>query len=290
MNPASWKLQSSFQTDTKATDPVRILFIGDIVGKPGVEIVQQVVPALRRMESIDLVIANGENADSGSGITPSIYRKLKKAEIDCITLGDHVYRKRDIIDTLENQADILRPANYPAEAPGRGYTVVKTETGIKVAVISLIGRVFMKPADCPFHAADRILQELPEDVLVRFVDFHAEATSDKQIMGHHLNGRVSAVIGTHTHVTTADEHIKDGGTAFLCDVGMTGPHDSILGRLSENVFETTYSFKPRTFHVAKEDCRLSGVLIDIDRKSGKAQSIRRISINEREADSLEDLE
>lgn len=254
------------------------------------EIVQQVVPSLRRTESIDIVIANGENADSGSGITPPIYRKLKEVGVDCVTLGDHVFRKREIIDTLENRADILRPANFPPEAPGKGYTIVKSETGIKVAVISLIGRVFMKPADCPFHAADRVLEELPEDVAVRFVDFHAEATSDKQLMGHHLNGRVSAVIGTHTHVQTADEHIKSGGTAFLCDVGMTGPHDSILGRLSENVHETTYSFKPRTFHVAKNDCRLSGVLIDIDRKSGKAQSIKRITIDEKQAENLEDMD
>ncbi len=263
---------------------MRILFIGDIVGKPGVQMVQQVVPGLRRHESIDLVIANGENADAGSGITPAIYRKLKDAGIDCITLGDHVFRKRDIIDTLESKSDILRPANYPSQAPGKGHTIVQTETGTKVAVISLIGRVFMKPADCPFHAADHILAEIPADVVIRFVDFHAEATSDKQLMGHHLNGRVSAMIGTHTHVATADEHIKDGGTAFLCDVGMTGPHDSILGRLTESVWETTYTFKPRTFHVAKHDVRLSGVLIDIDRKTGKAQSIRRLAINEKEAE------
>ena len=269
---------------------MRILFIGDIVGKPGVEIVQQVVPALRRSESIDVVIANGENADSGSGITPAIYRKLKDAGVDCITLGDHVFRKRDIIDTLESKPDTLRPANFPREAPGKGFTVITSETGTRVAVINLIGRVFMKPADCPFHEADRILDELPDDIPIRFVDFHAEATSDKQLMGHHLNGRVSAVIGTHTHVPTADEHIKDGGTAFLCDVGMTGPHDSILGRLTESVFETTYSFKPKTFHVAKHDSRLSGVLIDIDRKTGKAQSIRRISIDERKAEQLEEMD
>lgn len=267
---------------------MRILFIGDIVGKPGVEFVQAVVPMLRRSESIDLVIANGENADSGSGITPAIYRRLKDAEVDCITLGDHCFRKRDIIEILESKSDILRPANFPPEAPGKGYTIVKTERGVKVAVINLIGRVFMKPADCPFHAADAILAEIPEDVPIRFVDFHAEATSDKQLMGHHLDGRVSAVIGTHTHVPTADDHVMAGGTAFQCDVGMTGPHDSILGRLRENVFETTYSFKPRTFHVAKRDVRLSGVVIDVDRKTGKAQSIRRLSIDEKLAERLQD--
>ena len=269
---------------------MRILFIGDIVGKPGVEIVQQAVPALRRNESIDIVIANGENAESGSGITPAIYRRLKDAEVDCITLGDHAFRKRDIIDTLDSKSDILRPANFPAEAPGRGFTIIKSTTGTKIAVINLIGRVFMKPADCPFHEADRILQEIPDDVVIRFVDFHAEATSDKQLMGYHLDGRASAVIGTHTHVPTADEHVMAGGTAFLCDVGMTGPHDSILGRSKECVHETTYSFRPRTFHVAKKDSRLSGVIVDIDRKTGKARSIRRISITQKEADRLEEMD
>jgi metallophosphoesterase (TIGR00282 family) len=269
---------------------MRILFIGDIVGKPGVRIVQQVVPPLRRSESIDVVIANGENADAGSGITPAIYRKLKEAGVDCITLGDHVFRKREIMDVLESKSDILRPANFPPEAPGRGFSIIRSQTGVPVAVINLIGRVFMKPADCPFHAANHILEQIPDDVVVRFVDFHAEATSDKQLMGYHLNGRVSAMIGTHTHVATADEHIKDGGTAFLCDVGMTGPHNSILGRLAESVFETTYSFKPRTFHVAKDDCRLSGVLIDVNRKSGKANTIRRISIDERQADQIAELD
>ena len=148
----------------------------------------------------------------------------------------------------------------------------------------------MKPADCPFHEADRILQEIPDDVVIRFVDFHAEATSDKQLMGYHLDGRASAVIGTHTHVPTADEHVMAGGTAFLCDVGMTGPHDSILGRSKECVHETTYSFRPRTFHVAKKDSRLSGVIVDIDRKTGKARSIRRISITQKEADRLEEMD
>jgi metallophosphoesterase (TIGR00282 family) len=264
------------------------LFIGDIVGRPGVEMVQQCVAPLRREESIDLVIANGENADSGSGITPAIYRKLKDAEVDCITLGDHAFRKRDILETLDSKPDIIRPANFPGEAPGRGWTIVKSSNGIRVAVINLIGRVFMKPVDCPFHTVDRILTEIPDDVPIRFVDFHAEATSDKQLMGHHLDGRVSAVIGTHTHVATADEQIRPGGTAFLCDVGMTGPHDSILGRQTDSVMEATYSFRPRTFHVAKDDNRLSAVIIDIENKTGRALSLRRMSIDERRAELLVD--
>lgn len=265
---------------------MRILFIGDIVGRPGVEIVELGIPGLRREESLDLVIANGENAESGSGITPAIYRRLKNAEVDCITLGDHAYRKRDILETLDSKNDILRPANFPPDAPGKGWTVVTSQSGTRVAVVNLIGRVFMKPVDCPFHAADQIMSEIPEDVCVRFVDFHAEATSDKQLMGHHLNGRVSAVIGTHTHVATADEQIRSGGTAFLCDVGMTGPHDSILGRSSKSVMETTYTGRPRTFHVANNDNRISAVLLDIDQRTGKALSIKRITIDERRAEEL----
>ena len=266
---------------------MNILFIGDIVGRQGVEIVEQAVPGLRRRDSIDLVVANGENADSGSGITPSIYRKLKKAEVDCITLGDHAFRKRDILEILDQKEDILRPANFPAEAPGRGWTLISLPGDRQVAVINLIGRVFMKPVDCPFHEADRILEQIPETAVIRFVDFHAEATSDKQLMGRHLDGRVSAVIGTHTHVTTADEHIRPAGTAFMCDVGMTGPHDSILGRKADSVMETTYTFRPRTFHVASEDNRISAVLLDVDPADGRCRSIRRMSIDEQQADELE---
>lgn len=267
---------------------MRILFIGDIVGRPGIEIVEQCVPGMRRMESIDLVVANGENADAGSGINPAIYRRLKKAEVDCVTLGDHAFRKRDILETLDTRDDIIRPANFPEEAPGKGWTIVRSSTGVQVAVINLIGRVFMKPVDCPFHKADQILKEIPDEVTVRFVDFHAEATSDKQLMGHHLDGRVSALIGTHTHVPTADEHVTSKGTAFQCDAGMTGPHDSILGRIKSAVFETTVTFSPRTFHVAKGDVKLNGVLIDIDNPSGQARSIRRISLDENAAADLED--
>lgn len=264
---------------------MRILFVGDVVGRPGVEITELAIPALRQREGIDLVIVNGENADSGSGITPGIYHRLKKAEVDCITLGDHAYRKRDILETLDSKSDILRPANFPPDAPGSGWTLVSTPKGGQVAVVNLIGRVFMKPVDCPFRAADRILEEIPGTTTVRFVDFHAEATSDKQLMGHYLDGRVSAVIGTHTHVATADEQIRPAGTAFLCDVGMTGPHDSILGRDAERVMETTYTFRPRTFSVAREDVRLSGVIIDIDESSGQARSIRRISVDMDEAET-----
>ena len=265
---------------------MRILFIGDIVGKVGLEIVAQAVPGLRRRESIDVVIANGENSESGSGISPNGYRKLIAAEVDCVTLGDHIYRKKDIIPILESQDNIVRPANYPSEAPGKAWTVVKSATGRKIAVISLMGRVFMKPVDCPFRAAERVLAEIPEDVKIRFVDFHSEATSDKQLMGRFLDGKVTAVCGTHTHVPTADEQIFPGGTAYISDVGMTGPHESILGRKIDKVLEATLTFRPVPFDVATGDVQISGVIVEVDPQSGRGQGIRRIKIDERCAEEL----
>ncbi len=267
---------------------MRILFIGDIVGKPGVDIVLQAVPGLRRRESIDLVIANAENSENGSGLMPNVYRKLVAAEVDCITLGDHIYRKKDIIPILESQSNIVKPANYPDGAPGKTWTLVKSATGRTVAVFSLMGRVFMKPVDCPFHRADRILSEIPADVKIRFCDFHSEATSEKQLMGRFLDGKITAVCGTHTHVPTADEQVLPGGTAFISDVGMTGPHDSILGRNIEKVLEATLTFRPVPFDVAKNDVQISGVIIDVDPQSGKAQGIRRIKVNEQLAAELAD--
>ncbi|MEL7496761.1 MAG: TIGR00282 family metallophosphoesterase [Planctomycetota bacterium] len=267
---------------------MRILFIGDIVGRPGVDIVCQAIPGFRRQESIDLIIVNGENAESGSGITKSIYKSLIAAGVDCITLGDHIFRKKEIMPILESKDNIVKPANFPKEAPGKNWTVVKSETGKSVAVFSLIGRVFMKPVDCPYHRANEILDEIPDEVKIRFCDFHAEATSDKQLMGRHLAGRVTAVCGTHTHVPTADEQILPGGTAFISDVGMTGPHESILGRRIDRVLEATMTFRPVPFDVATKDVQISGVVIEVDASSGQAQGIRRIKINERDAERLED--
>lgn len=268
---------------------MRLLFIGDIVGTPGINIVLDALPGLRIRESIDFVVANGENADKGSGITPAIYRKLMAAGIDCMTLGDHIYRKRDIISVLETNDNIVKPANFPPEAPGKPWTVVRSKKSESVAVVSLMGRVFMKPVDCPFHAIDRVLKEIPEEIKTIFVDFHAEATSDKQLMGRYLDGRVSAVIGTHTHVTTADEQILPGGTAFQCDAGMTGPHNSILGRDIERVMETTITFRPCTYHVATKDSRISATMIDIDPASGKATKIKRIKVDEDDCAVLQEM-
>ena len=255
---------------------MRILLIGDIVGKPGQRVVINSLAALRQREQLDLIIANAENALDGSGLSPAIFRKLLAAGVDCVTLGDHIYRRNEICSVLTATEPIVKPANYPPQAPGRTWMVVTAASGDQVAVFSLLGRVFMKPVDCPFQAADRVLAEIPAEVKIRVLDFHAEATSDKQLMGRYLAGRVSAVLGTHTHVTTADEQILPGGTAFQCDVGMTGPHDSILGRRIDRVQETTITFQPTQFDVATGDVQLHGTIVDIDPATGRATAIRRL--------------
>jgi hypothetical protein len=265
---------------------VRLLLIGDIVGKPGRQIVLRALPGLRIEESLDLVIANAENAAGGSGLTPEIYRELVAGGIDCITMGDHIYRRREIYSVLEQEDRIVKPANYPTEAPGREVALVATAGNLRVAVFNLLGRVFMPPVDCPFEAADRVLAAIPEDVKVIVLDFHAEATSDKQLMGRYLDGRVSAVLGTHTHVATADEQILPGGTAFQCDVGMTGPFESILGRRTDRVLETTRTFRPTHFEVASGDPRLCGTIVEVDAQTGRATAIRRIVVDQSEADRL----
>jgi len=265
---------------------VRILLIGDVVGKPGKQIIARALPGLRQREALDLVIANAENAEGGSGLTPAIYHDLLAAGVDCITLGDHIYKKQEICDILRSEKNIVKPANFPAQAPGHNWASVTAANGTQVAVFSLLGRVFMRPVDCPFSAAERVLAEIPPEIKVRVLDFHAEATSDKQLMGRFLDGRVSAVLGTHTHVATADEQIFPGGTAFQCDVGMTGPYESILGRKIDKVLETTITFQPTYFQVATGDPRLCGTVVEIDPESGKAIGIRRVSVNQAEADGL----
>ena len=209
---------------------MRILFIGDIVGPPGVTFLKEALPALIAQEGIDLVIANAENAVNGSGLSPSVYRKIREAGVDLVTLGDHVYKKQEIIATLEKEDRVCKPANFPPDAPGREFVSAVARDGTSVAAFCLLGRTFMRPVDCPFRAADRVLAELAGKAKVVIVDMHAEATGDKYLMGHFLKGRVSAVLGTHTHVPTADEQILPGGTAFICDVGMCGPYASVLGR------------------------------------------------------------
>lgn len=268
---------------------MRFLLIGDIVGKPGRQMVLQAVPGLRIQQRLDFIIANAENAAGGSGLTPAIYHELLSAGVDCITLGDHVYRRREIYPVLEKESRIVRPANYPEQAPGREFTVLPARSGERVAVFSLLGRVFMPPVDCPLRAADRVLAQIPAEVKLIVVDFHAEATSDKQIMGRYLDGRVTAVLGTHTHVPTADERVMPGGTAFQCDVGMTGPHESILGRRIDRVVETTRTFRPTHFEVASGDVRLNGAIVEADPATGHAVSISRLSLRGADVDHLSDL-
>ena len=265
---------------------MRILLIGDIVGKPGRKIVCRCVNGLREKHKLDFIIANAENAAGGSGLTPANYHELIKAGLDCITLGDHAYKRRDIFSIMESEPRIVKPANYPDTAPGRPYVVLESRTGYRVAVFCIIGRVFMNPIDCPLQAADRVLKSLPADLQASVVDFHAEATSDMQVMGRYLDGRVSAVLGTHTHVATADEQILPGGTGFQCDVGMTGPHESIIGRRIDRVTEAVRHFRPTTFEVATEDVRIHGTIVDVDPLTRKATAIERLAVNEDEAAKL----
>jgi metallophosphoesterase (TIGR00282 family) len=259
---------------------MRILFIGDIVGQPGMAILKKALPLLIAREGIDLVIANAENASGGSGLTAGAYRQIREVGVDLVTLGDHIYKKREIIPTLEREERICKPANFPADAPGREYALAPARDGTPVAVISLLGRTFMRPVDCPFRAVDRVLKDLDGRARSVVIDMHAEATGEKYLMGHHLKGRVSAVLGTHTHVPTADEQILPGGTAFISDVGMTGPYDSILGRRVDRVLYTTITFIPSSYEVGTGDPRLAGAVVDVDPATGQATAIRRVMIGE----------
>lgn len=254
---------------------IRILVLGDIVGKPGVAAVKSDLKSIRAQHNLDLVIANAENAADGSGLTIRQYDALLKAGVDAFTMGDHVYRKREIYTRLDTSDRIVKPGNFPEGSPGKAWVVVTARDGTQVALFSLLGRVYTRPVDCPFVAAERILAEIPDDVKVRILDMHAEATSEKQLMGRFLDGRVSAVLGTHTHVPTADTTIFPGGTGFQCDLGMSGPYESIIGRNIERVLKTAISFEPVHYHVATDDVRLCGVLMEIDTETGKCVHIER---------------
>jgi metallophosphoesterase (TIGR00282 family) len=255
---------------------MRFLFIGDIVGAPGVALTRKLVPRLREREGLAFVVANAENATNGSGCTPRDYRNLRAAGIDAVTLGDHIYKKFELADVLTSPAEpVCRPANFPPAAPGREFARFAVG-GVNVAVISLMGRTFMRPVDCPFLAVDRVLEKLNGTATIVLVDVHAEATGDKYLMAHHLRGRVTAVLGTHTHVPTADEQVFPEGTAFQCDVGMTGPYDGILGRRTDRVMTHAVSFVPTAFDVAERDVRLAGAIVDCDPATGRATAIRRV--------------
>ena len=250
------------------------MLIGDIIGKPGRLAVRQELPTLRRDFSLDLVIANGENLAAGAGLTPSLAEELLAAGIDVITSGNHIWDKREVYPYLDTDRPVLRPINYPDVTPGRGWLVHSLEGGGEVAVINAIGRVFMNEMDSPFNALDELLDGAAEPIPpLRIVDFHCEATSEKNAMGWHLDGRVTAVLGTHTHVPTADARLLPGGTAYISDVGMTGPRDSIIGFSTETVLPRFLTHMPTRFNVGDGPVALNAVVVQADRRSGRAQGI-----------------
>jgi metallophosphoesterase (TIGR00282 family) len=259
---------------------IRILCLGDIVGRPGRQVVHQKLPAIVRQHNVDLVVANAENIAGGSGITQNLFNKLRSYGVDVVTLGDHVYKKLDIVPTLQSSERIVRPANLSAGAAGRPHTVVTTNSGVQVGVFCLLGRIFMNqlPSNDPFAAAERVLEQLPKSVRVCVCDIHAEASSEKVAMGHWLDGRVSLIFGTHTHIPTADAKILPGGSAFISDLGMCGPYDSVLGRRKDRVVKYMTTNMPQPFDVATGDVRLCGVLAEIDTETGRAVSIERIEV------------
>ncbi len=256
---------------------MRILFIGDIVGEPGRRTVKHLVPQLRERHAIDFVIANGENSAGGSGITVKTALEIYGSGVDIITSGDHLWDQKEVVGLLSNEPRFLRPINYPPGTIGQGSTIVRLEGKPPIAVLNAQGRTFMPDLENPFRILNEEVHRLRQEVRILFLDFHAEATSEKIAIARMLDGRVSAVIGTHTHVQTSDEQIFPGGTAFLCDAGFTGPHESVLGREIEPVIKRFLTNTPQRFEVADKRLMLQGVLIDVDDVSGKATAIRRIS-------------
>lgn len=254
---------------------MNILFIGDIYGNPGRKAVKEFVPQLRKELGIDFCIANGENCAAGSGITYIIAQELYKAGVDCITMGNHTWSKKEILNFIDSDSKIVRPANYPGKVPGRGYTVLKSN-GKELAVLNLMGRVYMDSIDCPFLVADRELEEIKTHTKVVFVDMHAEATSEKSALAWYLDGRICCLAGTHTHVQTADERILPFGTALISDVGMTGPYDGIIGVDKQLVIERFITRMPQKFEVAKGKIQFSAVYLEVDDKTGKCLKIERI--------------
>jgi hypothetical protein len=254
------------------------LFIGDIFASPGRRIVAECLSDIISNERIDLAIANAENSAGGFGVTPAIAEELFAMGVDVLTTGNHIWDKRDITDYLDRQPRLLRPANYPGNIPGRGFHVGRGRNGVEVAVINLQGRTHMVAIDDPFRKADDILNALEPSVTVRLVDFHAEATSEKMAMGFYLDGRVSAMLGTHTHIPTADTRILPKGTAYQTDVGMTGPYDSIIGVEKDMVLRRFLTGIPVRMEAARDKVELHSVIVDVDEVTGRAISIRRHSI------------
>jgi hypothetical protein len=264
----------------------RLLFIGDIVGRPGRELVRRGLSALVAHQRIDLVVANVENAAAGFGITPDIADDFLEYGVQVMTGGNHSWDKKEIVPYFDEQPRLLRPANFPAGTPGRGVYVARTAAGVSVAVINAMGRVFMTAIDDPFRVVEAEIQAIQQEARVILVDFHAEATSEKIAMGWHLDGRVTAVVGTHTHVQTADSRVLPRGTAYITDVGMTGPHDSVIGVERSAILARFLTGLPQKFETATENPRLNAVVITADEATGRAQSIERLSLSAQEIETL----
>jgi 2',3'-cyclic-nucleotide 2'-phosphodiesterase len=259
---------------------MKVIIIGDIVGKPGRKVLIATLKKLKEQHEAEFVIANVENAAEGAGLVPKVGDEILAAGVDVMTSGNHIFDKKEVIPYIENQPRLLRPANYAPDAPGRGMWLGSTASGTPVAVINLQGRIFMPPTDCPFRTADRLIGEIGNRARVIIVDHHAEATSEKQAMGRYVDGRVSAVVGTHTHVQTADEQILPSSTAYITDLGMTGPYDSVIGVESQLVITRFVRGMPNRYHTASGDPELRGVVIEIDERSGRALSISRLQARE----------
>ena len=263
-----------------------ILFIGDIVGRPGRELVRRAVPALVAHHHVDLVIANVENAAAGFGITPDLADDLFSHGVQVMTGGNHTWDKKEIIPYFAEQPRLLRPANMPAGTPGRGHYVAQAGNGVPIAVINIMGRVFMTAIDDPFRVIAEEIAAVKNDAKLIFVDFHAEATSEKVAMGWHLDGRVTVMVGTHTHVQTADDRVLPNGTAYITDVGMTGPHDSVIGVERSAIIQRFLTGLPQRFETATENPRLNGVLVTADERTGRATAIERVSLSAQQIENL----
>ena len=261
---------------TETGQTVKILFVGDVIGRPGRRTLQRRLHGLIDEHGVDYVIVNVENSAGGIGVTPDVLRELEALPIDCYSSGNHIWDKREGLPLLDKEPKLLRPANYPGDNPGKGVHVGETASGVKVATLNLEGQVFMKPLESPFAVADRLLAELDPEVKVIIVDFHAEATSEKQAIAYYLDGQVSGVFGTHTHVPTADERILAGGTALITDVGMTGPYDGIIGFKAKKVLERFLTQRNAGLEVAKKDLRLAGAVVEVDVVTGKAVGLVRL--------------
>jgi metallophosphoesterase (TIGR00282 family) len=261
-------------------EKMKVIIIGDVVGKPGRKVLCASLKKLKDQHEAEFIVANVENAAEGAGVVPRVGDEILNAGVDVMTSGNHIYDKKEVIQYIENQPRLIRPANYAADAPGRGMWLGSTASGTLVAVINIQGRVFMPPTDCPFRATDRLITEIGNRASVIIVDHHAEATSEKQAMGRHLDGRVSVVVGTHTHVQTADEQILPGGTAYITDLGMTGPYDSIIGIESHLVVSRFVRGFSNRYETATRDAQLRGVVVEIDERTGRAISIERLQVRE----------